>query len=98
MGPKRPKNWHLDHQSRGIHMILKKLGALAQAIGYITCTLLMIYGAISIFRQADSALGAPAESPAQQDAATGEVLPAAVEAASATVPTYLNYQGILRDP
>jgi hypothetical protein len=63
-------------------MIFRKLRALAQTVGLATSALLMIYGAISVFYYAESAYG----SPIMQAGASG------------SVPPYLNYQGILRDP
>lgn len=69
-------------------MLLKKFQNFAQTIGFIVLTLLVVEGAISIFRNADRALGAPVES----------AQPAAVAQADAKTPTYFNYQGILRDP
>ncbi|RIK34049.1 MAG: hypothetical protein DCC55_33795 [Chloroflexi bacterium] len=69
-------------------MLLKKLQNFAQLVGYVVITLLVIYGAVSIFWNADRAFGAPAE--AMQEAALLQ--------ADAKTPTYFNYQGILRDP
>jgi hypothetical protein len=63
-------------------MFFTKLRNLAQAIGFITMSLLLLYGAISFFTRADYALGAPAAQ------ATGSGEP---------VPPYLNFQGTLRD-
>jgi hypothetical protein len=63
-------------------MIFRRLRALAQTIGFATFALLMVYGAISLFYYAKSAYGSP-------------LMQAGV---SGTVPPYLNYQGILRDP
>ena len=80
-------------------MFFSKLKALAQGIGFATMVVLMAYGAIGIFRYADQALAAPANSPVQQDtAAPKDVVATATDATTATTPGYFDYQGTLRDP
>lgn len=69
-------------------MLLKKVQNFAQLVGFVVITLLVIHGAVSIFQNADRALGAPV------DASQG----AALLQTDAKTPTYFNYQGILRDP
>ncbi len=66
-------------------MILTKLKFFAQTVGFVTMTLLILYGALSIFTDAELVLGAPPAAALQQ------------AAISKTVPPYLNYQGVLRD-
>lgn len=68
-------------------MILTKLRLFAQTVGFVAITILALHGAFGVFANARLAFGAPQEAPAQQVGAT-----------SKTVPPYLNYQGILRDP
>src|SRR5687767_1218414 len=68
-------------------MFINKLKALAQTVGFATIGLLMVYGAIAIFTNADLAFGAPQSAPPLQAVAN-----------SKTVPPYLNYQGTLRNP
>ena len=76
-------------------MFFMRLRAFAQLVGFLAIGLLMIYGAISIFQQADIALGAPAPAPS---VANPSAPVAQAGAPSTTVPPYLNYQGTLRDP
>lgn len=66
-------------------MIFTKLKFFAQTIGFVTMTLLILYGAVSIFSDAELAFGALPAAPVQQ------------AAISKTVPPYLHYQGMLRD-
>jgi hypothetical protein len=69
-------------------MLLKKLQNFAQVVGFVVITLLVIYGIVGIFQNADRAFGAPVE--VSQGAALLQT--------DAKTPTYFNYQGILRDP
>lgn len=66
-------------------MILTKLKFFAQTVGFVTMTLLIISGAISLFTDAELAFGALPAAPFQQ------------ADPSKTTPAYLSYQGTLRD-
>lgn len=68
-------------------MMITKLKLFAQTVGFVVMTLLILYGALSTFTDARIVFGAPPTAPVQQ-----------AGAASKTVPPYLNYQGVLRDP
>jgi hypothetical protein len=81
----KPHSNQLKQESRKTTMMLTKLKLFAQTVGFVTMTMLVLYGAISLFTDAELAFGASPAAPAQQ------------AATSKTVPPYLNYQGTLRD-
>jgi hypothetical protein len=67
-------------------------------IGFVVIAMLVLYGAMSIFINAGVAFGAPnsAASAAAQNAPALQA--GAPSGPGKTVPHYLNYQGVLRDP
>lgn len=72
-------------------MLTQRFPKFFQTLGIGVFALLTLYGAASIFQNAEGVLGAPAA--AVQNAPmlqTGVI--------SATTPTFINYQGILRNP
>jgi hypothetical protein len=78
--------WHqIKPERRNTTMMLTKVKLFAQTVGFVTMTMLILYGAISFFTDAELAFGAPPAAPAQQ------------AATSKSVPPYLSYQGTLRD-
>lgn len=71
-------------------MIRTKLKLLAQTTGFAVIGLLVIYGGLNVFRNAERAWGA-----APLAAGAAPVLQ--LDNTGVTTPTFLNYQGMLRD-
>lgn len=71
-------------------MFITRFRLFAQTIGFVVIGLLMVYSLVSIFRNADSALGAGFFAPQPAPVVQTTVF-------TGTVPSIVSYQGILRD-
>lgn len=79
-------------------MFIKKLRNMAQIVGFTIMGLLMLFGLIHLFNQAERAHGSPAQVPSLAPP-MGQLQQTDVvdTTQSVTVPPFLNYQGMLRD-
>ncbi|MCB9116244.1 MAG: hypothetical protein M9936_00350 [Caldilinea sp.] len=72
-------------------LIVNKVKALAEVVGFATIALLALYGLVALFNNADSAIAA------DMTFSGAAVLLQAGDQASPGIPPYINYQGTLRD-
>ena len=78
-------------------MLLQKFRNFAQTLGFVVIGILMAYGAVAAIKNIDGVFAANPGA-AERAASNAPIAAPQLQAGSGAVPTFLNYQGTLRDP